>query len=55
MFLGLLGNVVTCVVLSAVAPRYQARVVWLIPLFALALHGATVGRRPGRLGGTETD
>lgn len=37
VFLGLLGNAVTCTVLSAVAQRYQARVIWLIPLFALAL------------------
>lgn len=55
MFLGILGNVVTCVVLSAVAGRYQARVVWLIPLFALALYGGTVGRRSDSAGGAETD
>ena len=43
VFLGILGNAVTCVVFSAKAPRYQARVLWLIPLFALALHGARKG------------
>jgi hypothetical protein len=55
VFLGVLGNAVTCVVLSSVAHRYQARVVWLIPLFALALYGSTlagdrsaVKRRPTR-------
>jgi hypothetical protein len=37
MFLGILGNAATCVMLAAVAHRYQARVIWLIPLFALAL------------------
>ena len=41
IFLGILGNAVTCVALSAVAHRYEARVVWLIPLFALALRGST--------------
>lgn len=40
MFLGVLGNAATCVLLSAVAHRYQARVVWLIPLFALAVLGS---------------
>jgi hypothetical protein len=40
VFLGILGNAVICVVLAAVASRYQARVVWLIPLFALALSGS---------------
>ena len=44
MFLGILGNAVTCVALSAVAHRYEARVVWLIPLFALALRGSTERR-----------
>ena len=43
VFLGILGNAVTCVVFSAKAPRYQARVLWLIPLFALALGGARKG------------
>ena len=38
VILGILGNVLTCVALSAVAHRYEARVIWLIPLFALALH-----------------
>ena len=37
LFLGILGNAATCVLLAAVAHRYQARVIWLIPLFALAL------------------
>jgi hypothetical protein len=45
VFLGILGNAVTCAVLSAVANRYQARVVWLIPLFALALQGSSIGKR----------
>ena len=45
MFLGVLGNAATCALLSAVANRYQARVVWLIPLFALALGGPLIGRR----------
>ncbi|WP_395622119.1 hypothetical protein [Sphingomonas daechungensis] len=45
LFLGILGNAVTCTVLSAVAQRYQARVIWLIPLLALALYGAIRDRR----------
>ena len=46
MFLGVLGNALTCVLLSAVSARYQARVVWLIPLFALAF-ALPAGRRSG--------
>lgn len=45
VFLGILGNAVTCVVFSAKAPRYQARVIWLLPLFALALRGSPARRR----------
>ena len=40
MFLGIIGNAATCVLLAAVAHRYQARVIWLVPLFALALLGS---------------
>lgn len=40
VFLGILGNAATCAILSAVSHRYQARVVWLLPLFALALYGS---------------
>ena len=50
VILGILGNAVTCAILSAVANRYQARVVWLIPLFALALYGSSIGRRPAKAG-----
>lgn len=46
VFLGILGNAATCAILSAVSHRYQARVVWLIPLFALALYGALASRKP---------
>jgi hypothetical protein len=35
MVAGLLGNAVICAVFSGVADRYQARVIWLVPLFAL--------------------
>ena len=34
---GIIGNAFICAAFSAVADRYQARVVWLVPLFALAL------------------
>jgi hypothetical protein len=44
MFLGVLGNALTCVLLSAVAARYQARVVWLIPLLALTFASTTAAR-----------
>lgn len=37
MLMGLLANAAVCAIFSGVAPRYQARVVWLIPWFALAL------------------
>lgn len=40
VMLGILGNAAVCALLSAVAHRYQARVIWLIPLFALALLGS---------------
>ncbi|MBW0007253.1 MAG: hypothetical protein JO335_06020 [Sphingomonas sp.] len=43
LFLGILGNAATCVLFAAMAERYQARVIWLIPLFALALSGAVGG------------
>lgn len=33
---GLLGNAVICAVFSGVAERYQARVIWLVPLLALS-------------------
>ena len=44
LFLGILGNAATCILFSAVAHRYQARVVWLIPLYALALGASADGR-----------
>jgi hypothetical protein len=34
---GLLGNAAVCAIFSGVADRYQARVVWLLPLFALSM------------------
>jgi hypothetical protein len=40
LYLGILGNAATCVLLAAVAHRYQARVIWLVPFFALALLGS---------------
>ena len=55
VFLGILGNAVTCAVLSAVANRYQARVVWLIPLFALALYGSSIGKRSAKAGQPTVD
>ena len=45
VFLGVLGNAATCAILSAVSHRYQARVVWLIPLFAVALYGSLAARK----------
>ena len=50
VFLGILGNAATCAILSAVSHRYQARVVWLIPLFALALYGSLAARKSDRVG-----
>lgn len=34
---GLLTNAIICAVFSAVSDRYQSRIIWLIPLFALCL------------------
>ncbi|MGD9810368.1 MAG: hypothetical protein AB7U35_03420 [Sphingobium sp.] len=33
---GLLANAAVCAIFSGVAPRYQARIVWLLPLVAIA-------------------
>lgn len=45
---GLLGNAAVCAIFSGVADRYQARVVWLLPLFALVMiiGAAERARRP---------
>ncbi len=37
LFSGLLANAAICAIFSGVAPRYQARVIWLVPFAALAL------------------
>lgn len=42
---GLLGNAAVCAIFSGVADRYQARVVWLLPLFAIAMLIAAAERR----------
>ena len=42
---GLLGNAAVCAIFSGVADRYQARVVWLLPLFVLAFAIASAERR----------
>lgn len=34
---GLVGNAMICVIFSGIAERYQARVVWLLPLFILGI------------------
>jgi hypothetical protein len=38
---GLVINALICVVFSGIAGRYQARVIWLLPLFILSLLAAT--------------
>ncbi len=43
LLIGITGNVVICVVFSAVAERYQARVIWLLPLFILSIAFARFG------------
>jgi hypothetical protein len=40
LLIGVTGNVIICVVFSAVAERYQARVIWLLPLFILSIAAA---------------
>jgi hypothetical protein len=42
---GLLGNAAVCAIFSGVADRYQARVVWLLPLFAVVMIIAAAERR----------
>lgn len=42
---GIMGNVLICVVFSAVAERYQARIIWLVPLFVLSTAAARINRR----------
>lgn len=37
MLTGLLANAAVCAIFSGVAPRYQARVIWLIPWLALGI------------------
>jgi hypothetical protein len=37
LFSGLLVNAAICAIFSGVAPRYQARIIWLVPFAALAL------------------
>ena len=37
LLVGLLGNAAVCAIFSGVADRYQARVVWLLPLFAMSM------------------
>jgi hypothetical protein len=38
IFFGVLGNAIVCGALSAPRDRYQARVIWLVPLVALLQH-----------------
>lgn len=42
---GLLGNAAVCAIFSGVADRYQARVVWLLPLFAAIMLIAAAERK----------
>jgi hypothetical protein len=44
LILALLGNAVVCVAFSGVSDRYQARVIWLVPLFAVGF-GLRIYRR----------
>jgi len=44
---GLLVNAAVCAIFSGVAPRYQARLIWLVPFAAIAIGFARGGWRPG--------
>lgn len=46
---GLLVNAAVCAIFSGVAPRYQARLIWLVPFAAVAIGFARGGWRPGRI------
>lgn len=41
LFIALLANAAICVFFSGIAGRYQARVIWVLPLLAFALHRRT--------------
>ena len=51
---GILANAVICVVFSGVAERYQARVIWIAPLFAFCLWRASLAD-PARECGREAE
>ena len=42
---GLLANAAVCAIFSGVAPRYQARLIWLVPFAAIAIGFARGGFR----------
>lgn len=48
---GLLANAAVCAIFSGVAPRYQARLIWLVPWMALAIgfaRGGFVGKNKSK-------
>ncbi|MEO8723122.1 MAG: hypothetical protein ABI395_06300 [Sphingobium sp.] len=45
---GLLVNAIICAVFSAVSDRYQSRIIWLVPLFALCLLFGRLRNGPAR-------
>jgi hypothetical protein len=51
--IGLLANAAVCAIFSGVAPRYQARLVWLVPWLALAIGFARGGLGMVRIGRKE--
>lgn len=44
IIVGLVGNAVVVVVFSGILSRYQARVIWLLPMFALSMAAARFNR-----------
>lgn len=42
LILAILSNAAICVYFSGITGRYQARVIWLVPLLAFAIHGRLV-------------
>ena len=51
LVVGLLANAAVCAIFSGVAPRYQARLVWLVPWMALAIgfvRGGAVGKNKNK-------
>lgn len=46
LFIGMLGNALVCSVFSGIAERYQARIIWLFPVFILSMIASRLASEP---------